>query len=306
MTLETEGLTASEQAYFDSHGETDPTGEAPETTDSTEPDVPADDAVLEAETAPEAAPEADKRTKMVPHAALHEAREEAKRVKAELDQVKSVVGNIDAHLRRQFEAQQAAQAPKPQELPPIPDENEDPVGTIAFLKNALVELANNQQRSTQEAQQAQQVNAVVSTYRQAAEQARQHVPDFADAYNHLINSRRMELVLNGIPENQVDAHIKREEVQVAAAAVQRGQNPAEAVYKLAMARGYRRAEAAPAAPQQIQAKAQAQADNVSLGSAGGSPAGGQMTAEKLASMSPEQFGAYMAKNPKTVKALMGG
>ena len=71
------------------------------------------------------------------------------------------------------------------------------------------------------------------------------VPDFQSAYAHLRAVRTEDLRNYGVPESQISQILLQDEVAVAQAALAKGQNPADIIYKTAQRHGY--AAKAPAA-----------------------------------------------------------
>jgi hypothetical protein len=300
-----EGLSASEQAYFDSRGEKDVPAETPETETA--------EAEAETSTEPEAetgsdAPEGEnkrERSKMVPHQALHETREQLRREREDRKRFEETINQRLAML-----TQPPPPPPKVEEAPPDP--TLDPLGRLEWLEKRFEQTnqtAEQVARQQQEYFVRQQVTAVV----QADEaEARKVAPDYDEAKRHLLMSRGKEIwAASGgrLSDQQIMQQLAQEEEALRITAIQQGARPSEAVYRMALARGYTPKQAkaaAEASEERIEGLAKAQDANRSVSSAGGSTAGGPMTATKLANMSPEEFSAYAEKNKATVKRLMGG
>lgn len=307
--LDSDSLSAGEQAYFDSKGEAPveikddpPTAEG--TADGSEPEpAPEGDGTGDQ-------PQERKRTQMVPHQALHEAREETKREREARQRFEETVNQRLALLaQNQAPPKQEPAAPEP------PDPNIDPLGRIAYLEGLIKDQGKTFEQTARQTQETQ-VRSQVAQFAQADEQnARTQAPDFDDAKQHLMMSRGRELfVASGgtATDAQIRQQLAVEEEQLRITAIQRGQRPSVALYQMSVARGYTPKKSAAAAvageggDDKIAALADAQRDNKTLSSAGGGAADGPMTAQRLANMSAEDFAAYSEKNGKTVRKLMGG
>lgn len=304
--LDNDSLSAGEQAYFDSKGETpveikdDPPASEETASDGQEPGP-------EQEGQGEGQQQERQRTRMVPHQALHEAREETKREREERRRFEETVNQRLALLAQ-------AQAPReePKAPPPPPDAAIDPLGRMEYLENLVKEQGQTHQQQLRQAQETH-VRSQVAQFSYADEQnARSQAPDYDAAKNHLMLSRGRELFLasgGSASEQQIRAQLASEEESLRVQAIQRGVRPSVVLYQMAVARGYTPKQAAAAATggdDKIAALADAQAANKTLSSAGGGAADGPMTAQRLANMSAEEFEAYSAKNGKTVRKLMGG
>lgn len=207
--------------------------------------------------------------KSVPTAALIEERRKRQAIEQEL-----------ANLRRDFEA-----ALQPQQVPP--DWANNPAeylrykmeGTDAKVEAIHRSLAEQQQQAAM----AQQINALDLAYKNSAAEFAKHTPDFADAYNTLINSRVAELQAFGVTApNEIRAALMNEELQIAAMALQNGQSPAEVIYGLAQSRGYR-----PVPRQQADAVVKGREAAKGAKTGGSGPTG--LTAERLAELDGADF-----------------
>jgi len=153
-----------------------------------------------------------------------------------------------ADLRAQLAASQQPKAPEV----PIPDPVADPLGNMLHQLDAVNKRTADLQ-ATLDAQQNQsaQLNAFQNFQRQVTQLRDQFAaanPDFPTAYDHLRNTRMADLRALGYPEQDVTRQIFQEEIAVSQAALQRGQNPAEAVYEMAKRHGYQAKPVAPATP----------------------------------------------------------
>ncbi|UNY40265.1 hypothetical protein KLEP181_gp08 [Paracoccus phage vB_PmaP_KLEP18-1] len=228
----------------------------------------------------------------VPHSAMHQERERRKQIEQEA-----------AELRERLAAFEAAQKPAPVEIPKMPDQLLDPEGHAQWHADRIRE--QNERWAALENQQRQAaLHQQVQTLEQ---QFMQSTPDYAQATQHLYQSRIAELQAYGYGQDQINAILSNDANAIVQNAMSMGKNPAQVLYEAAKLRGWTGdAPAAPANPapaQQIEAKRQAQANTGTLSTAGGPSNAGQYTVEMLANM-PE---AELAKLPKeVVRKVMGG
>src|SRR5262249_50104466 len=130
-------------------------------------------------------------------------------------------------------------------------------------------------------------------------------------YNHFVRARDAELAVFGYPPAVRANLITQEELQIAAQSFAAGRSPAETLYTLAKARGFRpkaggEAGAGGEAEAQSERIASGQAPGRTLSIAGGGAGGGEMTAAKLLAMSNDEFDAWTSRNPTKARRLMGG
>ncbi len=312
-------MSATEAAYFESGGEEGgpEAGTAPAT--PAEPQLPLDPPAAASETDPSADPAAaavapvqdGKPPKgFVPHGAFHEAREGQKaerelRLAAE-KRAQTLEERTNLILQRMGQpAQPAPVAPQQPVVPEIPPADTDPLGhVLARLKIAEERAGQVENYTAEQRQQREQVSQVqqLTTNAVALEQDFAATnPDYHEAAAYLQNSRRQEYTAMGYNPMQVNQAIQQEALQIAAMAMQRGQNPAEVIYTLSKTRGFAKAapaaQATPAATQaqpangaveQIQRVTNGQNQNQSLGNTRGS-APAPLTADRLLKMSDDDF-----------------
>lgn len=113
-----------------------------------------------------------------------------------------------------------------------PSVEDDPLGALRYTQQQLAEL----QGAVASQVRAQQLQGAYVAGASAFSRAH---PDFAEAYNHMIQSRADELRVLGAPEPAIAQQLRLEEQQMVAAAVGAGRNPAEIAYAAAKARGWR-------------------------------------------------------------------
>lgn len=311
-------LTAQEQAYFSSRGEEAP----PEEVASTE--APAEqgqeEAVAEAAEPQEQPAETEQpgegeersdKPRMVPHGALHEERQRRK----------------DAEERaRKYEERFAAwmekfgpqsQQPEQPDQAQIPDVDVDPVGHFKakseLLERQLAEVNDWRQNVDQRTQAQEQFRQLATHVSQSEAAFAAEHPDYQQALGYLVDAQKRAYETMGFNEQEIAQALAADKLNLAQTAMQRGQNPAEIVYKLATARGYSaQQKQAAERPRDETGKFQAiqkgaQGPGRSLGTASGGPAP-SVSLETMANMSDDEFAALMAsKDGKaTFRRLMGG
>jgi hypothetical protein len=316
MTEEnTGGLSAAEEAYFSSGGETEITTE-PEPS----PDPSPEPQALQPEPDPEPAPaERDEKGRFVPHQALHAEREEHKKTKAELEQIRQQQAILNDRWNTLLTATKQQEQPQP-EAPPDPNED-----IFAYAKwqgdqlKALQEKIEGREKAEQQQSQiAAQDQELWGHWSQSAQSYASEAPDFGDAVKFLSETRTNQLRAlsavdprfsddNGIL-NQINAELK----SIVVAAKERGENPARVVHELAKAYGFTGTKAPePAANGLTQKLAQidaAQNASRTLAASPGRNAGDPISPEAIASMSNSEFEAWMKvpENAKRFQSMMGG
>lgn len=291
--LEADGLSADEQAYFDSKGE------APAPT----PEVSAEPAPKPETPAPEKKGDVS--------VAIRQEREENRRLKADMDALRERAAILEDRWNRALQPQQPVEE--------IPDPDKD---IFAFTKYQQEKIAALEQRLTQgdqqaaEAQRAAQVEqAVWAFWESEAQGFAQVTPDFGDAAKFLAEQRDQQLsALSSVDRRFAtkqarDQQMNTELREIVIAAHRNGVSPAEAVYNMAKAWGYKGAAPAPGADpgKAIAALAGKIEAETTLSGTGGGAAKTAKSAEDIASMSAEEFEAWYAKaGDKGFKRAMSG
>lgn len=242
-------------------------------------DAPADEAEPPAEDKP-------KREGTVPQGALHAEREKRKGIEAELTSAREQLNAI-AEMRRQIAERQPAALPAA----------DDPAA-IEHLRQRIEQQDQTLNRFTQQRDNDAVNNAEIMQLRDvmaiSEAEFRTTQPDYDAAINHVVQARAYELSLHGLPQAKIHQIISEEAADIAREAVRQGRNPAELGYQIAMSRGYRAEQAAPAqnnaAVAQVEAIGRGQAAARSVGTSGGIRTQ-TLNAEAIASMSPEEFDA---------------
>jgi hypothetical protein len=313
-------LSASEQAFFESGGET----EIIETPAEPSNDLaPQGDLAASPEPAaqPEVTGERDEKGRFVPHQALHAEREEHKKTKSELEQIRQRQAVLDDRWNTLLKANQPAEAQQPAP-PPNPEED-----IFAYSKwqadqlKALQEKVDGREQQEQKTQQEQQEEQQLwGEWSQSAQSYATQQTDFGDAVKFLSEARDRQLQALSIAnpgfanEQGRVQQINNELKSIVLAAKQQGMSPAEAVYKIAQGYGYAVAAPQPVDPNTLKlpdslAKIEAaQNASRSLAASPGRDAGDPMSAEAIANMSNAEFETWYRDpaNAKRFDTLMRG
>lgn len=177
----------------------------------------------------------DEERRTVPLAALHEAREQNRQMR---EQIQRMEGRFQQVLEKLKPAEK-----EQKEEEQLPDPKEDPLGYLEG-KNRLLEreiqaLKQHDQQQDQASQHQSMINRISHDYRTAAAEFSSQKSDFMDAYNYLVGMRQKELEALGAPPDAIQNTIMQEELQLAASAFQNQRNPAEMLYRMAEIRGYK-------------------------------------------------------------------
>lgn len=307
-----EGLTTEEKAYFESGGAT----EAPGVTDApsgTEAEAPAEaPKPAPAPAAKAEVPQAERKKpsqftysedtdnvsddlgrKYVPLGAVQEARTENKKLRSELEEFRQKWTQGEGRLNDLIKKLE----PKPAEPPSY---EKDP---LAHLKARLETLETEnkslkeghskvEQRNTDNDRMAEFSQAV--TAHEKAFTARN--ADYAEAVAKVQEVWRAEYEEAGMPPQFIDSAIARKGAQFSAAALQKQQNPAEQVYKLAQRYGYKKSEQKDE-PNKDKEKLATIAKGQEAGKTLPSGKGADFGLEDIASMSDEEMDEFV-KDPK--------
>lgn len=362
MTPENEGLTEAERAYLRSG---DTSGLTPEQqqeaakqpdlfTGDAPPAADADPVVDPAPAAAEPPPEPGeviidergnahrpndgkftKKTRMVPHEALHSERERAKALEKQLQEAREERIRYETQMRMLTEAAQAAaQQQQPyQPANPLEEEDVDPnVDLFAAVEQERRRnrfLAEQQQNVQQGIAKTAEEQALANAVKGDAMQFAQQQPDFWPAYRHLLNTRGAELELLGLNPKAAEAQLRREEQEMVRLATKRGMRPAQYLYQMAGLRGWNPAMAgqgqpapvpgqaspgqqpapqpAPASPAmaRMQQQAQNRAQFTTLSGGGGAPTSG-VTLASMVDLPPEEFSRKIAELGRSEVAKLLG
>ncbi|MDR3469837.1 MAG: hypothetical protein P4M07_28240 [Xanthobacteraceae bacterium] len=287
-------LTPDEASYFESGGATE---------------IPRGDAVADegndAAPRPEAAPAGGdgKPERMVALAALHEERSRRREIDRQYRETQQQL----AELRGKFAVIERLNTPQPE---PPPSVEEDIYGAVRATTEAVDDLRQRMAARDARDRAARQEQDVIAAYRTDAAQFEARMPDFREAYGHLLASRAQELAALGYDDPRaIHDALMADEFAVAQAALARRQSPAEIIYNLARQRGYVGSAANAArgrAGERLASIERGQAANKSLSATGGASGDADISAEALLKMPMDEFEAWCAKNPARARRLMGG
>lgn len=284
-----DGLSASESAYFESGGTAEIVQEAPVVEKAAEPEAP-----KEAEGEQPKQPSG----KTVPLEALHEERskrkENEKRARdLELENVR---------FRERFNVLKEFSTKPEAERVVAPDPETDFVGAIKHQGKTLEQIQQELNQRKQADEESKATSELVKQYSASAAEFARETPDFSAAYTHLLTSRQSELQTLGYSAADIHQQLQQEELSIAQIALQNGKSPAQVIYDLAKQRGYAKKEAADATAK-LDNIERGQAANKSLTTAGGAAGDAEMTAEQLVKMPNDEFLAWIDKNPAKARRL---
>lgn len=315
-------FSPEEQAAFDAMRDADtaPATIEPAAPDTVEPIAPAAE--------PAAADPQQQRPQMVPHAALHQEREEHKATKANLAAERQRLQTLEerTNLLLQGMGQQRQPQPAEPQQQPLPPLEQDPVGHLVGAMRqqgvTMQALQQAQQQQTMQSQMAAQIAALQNEAVAREHEFRATTPDYDAATNWLRGRREQTLEAMGYNASERANLLHQESLGIAARALQMGQNPASMIYAIAKGNGYTGAAqtasdgsdsapqaaappatpAAPASPERLQQIAAGQQQGRSLGQARGTgPV--PLTTARLLEMSDNEFHEKM-KTPEG-RALLG-
>lgn len=262
-----------------------------------------DDPEIEAMSRRERDPKTGRWTKFVPHQALHKARAEHKATKEELQQQQQRFDRLEGRFQQLNDLliapanapgktpQAAGPAAKPSNPfeEPLPNIEEDLVGYLDVMQR-------RQAYQYETAQVAQANQAVRSASQREMQQFAAKQPAFTDAVNFLEEQQHKVLEAEGVTDK---AERERLIVQDANAMILRAfqsrRSPAEVLWNLAQARGFRPGSATtPAVSPQHQANVaqiaqQKRGMAASTSMSGLGQAAGALTLAQIADMSDDDF-----------------
>jgi hypothetical protein len=302
-------LDAETAAYFESGGDKLPTEKPEKQLDAPEAKPAESDPALKT---PDPVAEGDKQPTTVPIRALHEEREEKKALRAEREEMSRKLAVLEDRWATLLQMQQ--DQPRADE-DPEPDPNKDIFAHNAWLKRQFDKLNGTLTERQQQEQQARQAaegeQRVWGFWHQDAAAYKAQAPEFDDAVKWAseYRSNQLKAMANLYPqfanEQGVVQQINTELRDLVLTAAKNGISPAKAVHDLAKSWGFKGKVPEPDPAKVIeQANKGADAEK-SLSAMGGSAASGPKSAEEVASMSDSDFAAWLEKNPKGFKRLMG-
>lgn len=314
LEKEAEALSPEEQAFFESEGEKEVTAEVETTTE----EVASAEAAAVEKAATEQR-ERDEKGKFVPHGALHAEREEHKKTRSELNEIREKW----ARLEERFNAFSQAKPAEQQEEAAPPDPDQDIFGALRWANKQIDglkgKLSEKEQIEQQTAAEREADVQIWSAWEQDTQQYKQENPDFQNAAKWLAENRARQLKAFGVvdqrfqSEHAINQQIDAELKGIIVAAKQSGMSSAEAVYQMAVQYGYAPANQQQADPNKevldkLDKLEQAQQAGRTVGQAAGKGGGDEITAETLLSMPEGEFNAWMSvpANAKRFQSMMGG
>lgn len=341
--LSDDRYTDEERAYLESGGAPLSTLEEPKPQPKDEPAQPADqqepqdppeqdDDGSDADE-PEAQAEGERKPRKVNYGAFVKQKKEAAEARRQYEELRQRYENdtrqfVDfrARAEERFRAlqpqQQQPEAPKAPATPP--DLENDPLAYIrwqneqmAEMKARLDQTEQGFQQSAEQQRQSQLLAQLDHTYKSANRAAAEQEPAFVGAYNFLTERQRHVIRVQNprYTPQQVEDALMMQERQLAAVAIQQGQNPAAMIWQMAHVYGYNHQAAQPQAPAQpdpaaeqarLDAARRGQEANRSLSGAG-RPGSLEtaMTVDRLVDMPHEEFLAWRDKNPGKYAQMQG-
>lgn len=303
-------LSAEEQAYFESGGETE-LKETPEVV-TPEPEQP-----QAANPEEPQQPERDDKGRFVPHQALHAEREEHKKTKAQLEEIAKKQAVLEDRWNTLLKIREGQE--QPQEQAP-PDPEQDIFGYAKWqaeqLKALQAKIENQETQTKQQQEIAAQEQAIWNEWSQSAQSYAQQAPDFGDAVKWLSDFRSKQLsAMAAIDErfaspSGINQQINAELRAIIVSAKERGLNPAQVVHQLAQSYGFQPKTPDPTdvtMPDSLAKVAAAQEASKTVGAAGGRSGADALTPEAIASMSAAEFDRWAAdpKNAALLDKMLG-
>lgn len=226
----TGGLTASEEKFFESGGETeiDEVQEEQSTDES-----PSNTAESEVKEVVEEKPRQDERK--VPLAALHQSRQELKEAKAKMEKMEAI-------FQRFQQDQRAAQEPQ------LPSREENPVGyfetKIEQLQREQREFQQQQKEYVEREQAKQQEHHFYNAVKSVESEFASKTPDYFEAAEFLKQQIANDLYNRGTDESEIQGAVTQQMQIMIAQAANVGINPAQLAYDMARTRGFKGKQAA--------------------------------------------------------------
>lgn len=239
--------------------------------------------------------------------APEEQQEEAPPAKdyAKIAEDKSRALKEERQRRRQLEERLAALESKAQTPTDDPlkaileiDEDQDPIGAIKALKEAIkVEGKSREQQAFESAQQAQ-LRQIQTRMADFEAEFRADNPDYDDAVKFFADARKEALAEEGLGGEKLMQQLQADLIGVTLRAMSSGRDPAEVVYNLAKKQGFgaKAAEKVDTGAQKLQMIDRGQKASKTLGSAGGAKtSSGEITVEQLNRLDGAAFDKALAK-----------
>lgn len=318
-------MTANERAYIESAGAVHPGTGQPAEAEAPAPETPVAEPETEAPAQeaekPEAeAPETDAddedseeivdvanqdgetRRKMIAFGAYEKQRKQAKAAREQLTQMQQQMAYLQGMLQNvpqgAAKATPAADGPQqPQITDAVPDRAKEPEKWIEWAERTIAGLAKQHTAQSQQSQQSQQFAQLNDAVLAAEQEFVESQPDFYDALKFVQGQRKAELKELGYGAAEINQIMAAQAQDVAVRALNQGKNPAERIYALAKARGYK--AAAPAKTETEAARVVRQAEGqkkaTTIANLAGSGGNKAPSVETLANTPQDKFNEMWAK-----------
>lgn len=242
----------------------------------------------------DAAPEQqqERAPQRVPLAELMQERERRKSLEQELARNREEFQRGNARLEELMQTVRQSVQPQRQ-AEPVPDINTDPVGFFKHQLEAtqrdLEEQKQFRKQFEQQGQQLTQQQQLVAAYQADANAYKEKAPDWDQAYHHFKKTVFDMAVEAGATPEQAMQEMLVQEQRIVTTALHNRKSPAEVVFKTAQRWGYKgEGKADPEARMAAMERGQAAAKTTSGGGSGGARYD-NVTVERLANMTPEEF-----------------
>lgn len=309
-------FTPEEQAFFESGGEKEIPSEPAQEAKAEEPEQP------ETEEPAGEDRERDGKGRYVPHGALHAEREEHKKTRAELDQLRQYKAVMDD---RWTTLQQMRQEQPEAHEEQAPDPNVDIFAAFNWQRKQLealqTKINDGEVAQRQAAEESQREQQVWNYWKADAEQYSKTNADFNNAATWLADLRDKQLTaLSAFDQRfstkqgrdiQIDAELK----DIVVKAAQAKMSPAEMIYQLAQGYGYQKAppQTDPVPdklemPETLRKVEQGLQSSRTVGQASGKSGSDQLSPEAIANMPAPEFDAWIKvpANERYFNSIMGG
>lgn len=258
-----------------------------------EPEQPQEETPLAAEAeaeAPEPAKEEPKDDPTVPLSALNEARFELRQTQNELtnmrqqmEQFKTMKEELDEWRSR------TRQASEEDEF------NTDPLGTLQKqIKGIDERLSQQKQEDLTQQEQAQREQQLVQAISSQVAEFKKQTPDYDQALQYVLETRKKELLTIGVPEAHAQQRIIAEAQEIGMNALNSGQNAGKLVYDLATHMGYKAKQAAA----KLEVIDKGQKNSSSLSESSGNAGDSGFSLREIDSMSDDEFDAFWEREMK--------
>lgn len=228
----------------------------------------------------EAEPGKVKEERVVPHGAFHAEREERKKAQARLREMEQqnaqLVRQQQEILQRLTTPQQPQQQITPYEQDPLLNIKQ----TTELTAQQVHEMRQKSENDRAESVRREQFGNFVNTVRAQAQEYAAEQPDANDAIGFLKQSRVNEYKAMGMGQQEAVQRMLKDEMDLAAWALQQGENPAKVARDMAISRGF-------VSPKQ-KLEMQREGQGASLPTGGGK-SGGLPSLESLLKMDSKDF-----------------